>query len=291
MTRRFAIFVSGLVFAAMQVALAQTGGLRLPGAIVAGNAFSIQTLGSGTAVLYIVGPGQALKRKVQLGEKTSFEPGDLRNAGHYVALLVGKSSEESGTFDVIAANQPAALSFLAKPSRLSVDLHDGISGVAYVFDSYQNLILAPTQVLFQLSGAAGSGQIRTALTRNGVAWTRMDSASKEGAAQFLARAGNATGTRVIQLVPGNPCSLRVTARSSGQRLSVQTEPVHDCGGNAVPDGTIVTFTETYSGGEATVDVPLKRGIAQTEMPAHNGARISVATGVVMGNEIRWEQQR
>ncbi len=291
MKSRFALFVSGLVLATMQVALAQTGGLGLPGAVVAGNAFSIQTLGSGTAVLYIVGPGQVMKRKVQLGEKTSFAPGDLRNAGHYVALLVGKLSEESGTFDVIAANQPATLSFLAKPSRLSVDLHDGISGVAYVFDSYQNLIVAPTQVLFQLSRAAGGGQIRTALTRNGVAWTRMDSASKEGAAQFVARTGSATGTRVIQLVPGNPCSLRVTARPSGQRLSVQTEPVRDCGGNAVPDGTIVTFTETYSGGEATVDVPLKRGIAQTEMPAHNGARISVATGVVMGNEIRWEKQR
>ena len=291
MKSRFILFVSGVALAAMQVALAQTGSLRLPAAVAAGNAFSIQTLGSGTAVLYIVGPGQALKRKVQLGEKTSFASGDLRNAGHYVALLVGKSSAESGTFDVVAANQPAALSFLAKPSRLSVDLHDGISGVAYVFDSYQNLILAPAQVVFQLSGAPGGGQIRTALTRNGVAWTRMDSNSKEGSAQFIARTGSATGTRVIQLVPGNPCSLIVTARPSGQRLSVQTEPVRDCGGNAVPDGTIVTFTETYSGGEATVDVPLKRGIAQTEMPAHNGARISVATGVVMGNEIRWEKQR
>jgi hypothetical protein len=41
----------------------------------------------------------------------------------------------------------------------------------------------------------------------------------------------------------------------------------------------------YTGGEATVDVPLKRGVARTEMPAYNGATISVATGVVMGNEI------
>jgi hypothetical protein len=50
----------------------------------------------------------------------------------------------------------------------------------------------------------------------------------------------------------------------------------------------VTFTETWDGGQTTVDVPLKRDIAQAEVPAHMGARLSVATGVVMGNEIRWE---
>ena len=61
----------------------------------------------------------------------------------------------------------------------------------------------------------------------------------------------------------------------------------DCNGNAVPDGTIVTFTEMYAGRQATVDVPLKRGIARTELPAFGGAVISVAAGVVMGNEIRW----
>ena len=53
----------------------------------------------------------------------------------------------------------------------------------------------------------------------------------------------------------------------------------------MPDGTIVTFTETYPGGEATVDDPLKHGVAQIQMPTHNGAKISVASGVVMGNEI------
>ena len=68
---------------------------------------------------------------------------------------------------------------------------------------------------------------------------------------------------------------------------LQTDPVRDCSGNPVPDGTIVTFTESYAGSQSTVDVPLKRGIAHTELPAHAGATISVAAGVVMGNEIRW----
>jgi hypothetical protein len=65
--------------------------------------------------------------------------------------------------------------------------------------------------------------------------------------------------------------------------------VRDCNGNAVPDGTIVTFTEVYGDGQSTVDVPLKRGIAEVQMADHNGATISVASGVVLGNQIRWEK--
>jgi hypothetical protein len=291
MRSRLSILLASLIWIASAQLVAQTSGLRLPKTVEAGSAFSIPGTGSGKAVLYVVGPGQVLRREVQLGETVSFASGELHNAGHYLIVLVGGSSTESGAFDVTAAQQPTALSFIAKPSRLPVDLHDGISGVAYVFDRFQNLVLQPTQVSFQLSGVAGAPQMRTELTRNGVAWTKMDSASKEGAAQFEARVGDAGGKRVIQQVPGDPCRLRMNARASGQRMVLETEPVRDCAGNAVPDGTIVTFTETYSGGEATVDVPLKRGIARTEMPVYNGATISVATGVVLGNEIHWGREQ
>jgi hypothetical protein len=286
-----AFLLGGLIIVAVPLALAQTGRLHLPDRVEAGSAFSMQSSGSGNAVLYIVGPGQVLRRAVRLGEATLFAPGELHNAGHYLAVLVGGSSTQSAGFDVIAGHQPAILSFLAKPSRLPVDVHDGISGVAYVFDAFQNLALAPTQVSFQLSGVAGAVQTRTAPTHNGVAWTKMNSAAKQGGAQFVARVGEATSTRVIQQVPGDPCHLRMSARPSGQRLAVETEPVRDCSGNALADGTIVTFTETYGGGESTVDVPLKRGVARTDMPAYRGAKISVATGVFIGNEIRWGKER
>ncbi len=287
-SRLTSLFFGGLILvASSQLAVTQTSGLRLPKTVEAGASFSIESAGSGNATLYIVGLGQVLRREVQLGETTSFAPGDLHNAGHYLVLLVAGSSQESGAFDVIAAPQASTLSFLAKPSRVPVDLHDGISGVVYVFDTFQNLILKPTQASFQLSGVGGAPQARTVLTRNGVAWTKMDSASKEGTAQFVARVGSAVDTRVISQVPGDPCSLRMNARPSGQGIELETAPVRDCSGNAVPDGTIVTFTETYDGGEATVDVPIKRGIARTEMPGYNGATISVATGVVLGNEIHW----
>jgi hypothetical protein len=261
--------------------------MSLPKTVEAGSAFSIQNSSSGKAVLYIVGPGQVLRRDVQPGSATVFPSGTLYNAGHYSVILVGPSSTDSGAFDVVPANQPAALSFLAKPSRLQVGLHNGISGAVYVFDAYQNLIAAPTPVSFELSNLSGAMQTHAVVSRDGAAWITMDSSPKEGAAKFVARTGGVSSTRVIEQVPGEPCGLRMSAHQSGQKLDLETDPVRDCSGNAVPDGTIVTFTETFNGSQSTADVPLKRGIARIEMPAYNGARISVASGVVMGNEIRW----
>jgi len=282
--------LAGLVGTTMQMAVAENGGMSFPKTVQAGDAFSIQSTGSGKAALYIVGPQQVLKRDVQLGETISIPTGTLYNAGHYLAILSGPSSTDQSGFDVVPANKPAALSFLAKPSRISVNMHSGITGAVYVFDAFQNLMTAPTPVSFQLSGTSGATQTHTATARNGVAWTEMDSATKEGAAKFVAQVGAIFSTRVIEQVPGDPCGLRMSARQSGERLELQTDPVRDCNGNAVPDGTIVTFTESYNGTQSTVDVPLKRGIARVEMPAHDGARISAATGVVLGNEIRWGKQ-
>src|SRR6202167_6089196 len=113
MKRRSTFFLGGLVLAAMPLSFAQSGSLRLPKTVEAGSAFSIQSTGSGKAVLYIVGPGQVLKRNVQLGEPEVFAPGDLHNQGHYLAVLVSGSSTENGAFDVTAAQQPSTLSFLA----------------------------------------------------------------------------------------------------------------------------------------------------------------------------------
>jgi hypothetical protein len=280
-----------MIVATITPAYAQAMHMTLPKRAEAGKPFVIQTTGTGRAVIYIVGFGQAMRQEVQLGEAMSVAAGVLHNAGHYEAVLAAGSSSETEAFDVVPASQVANVSFLAKPSRLPVGLPNGISGAVYVFDAYQNLILTPTPVSFQLSGGSGVSQTRTVATRNGYAWTQMDSSSKEGAARFVARVGDISSTRIIQEVPGDPCGLRVSARPSGQKIELQTDPLKDCTGNAVPDGTIVTFTEAYGGTQTTVDVPLKRGIAQTELPAYNGAKISAAAGVVMGNEIRWGRQQ
>jgi len=275
-----------VVLSASSLSVAQSSSLRIPAHVEAGTPFEIQTQGSGAAVLYIIGPSDALRRNVQLGESVAFGSDDLHNAGHYSAFIVGGSISDSAQFDVLPSHQPATLSFLAKPSRLPVDLSGGISGVVYIFDVFKNLIIQPQEVSFRLSVSDAAPQSRTVTSHEGVAWLKMNSASRAGVANFQATAGNVEERRIIQQVAGNPCRLRMNARESGDRVALETDPVRDCSGNAVPDGTIVTFTETYAGNQSTVDVPLKRGVAKTELPAHKGALISVATGVVLGNEIR-----
>lgn len=279
-----------LIVASAQHAVAASGDIRIPKTIEAGKAFSIQIGANRNAVLYIVGPDQVLRRDVPYDGAADLPAGLLYHAGHYLVVLIGTSSTDSGSFDVVPSSQPADLNFLAKPSRLSVGLHNGISGTAYVFDSYQNLITTPTPVSFELSNASGAIQNHTAESRYGAAWVTLDSTPKEGTAKFIAHTSTTSSTRVIEEVASEPCGLRITAKQLGHNLDVQTDPVRDCNGNAIPDGTVVTFTETYDGSQSTADVPLKHGIAQVEMPAYAGARISVASGVVMGNEIQWGKQ-
>jgi len=284
---RFAWLVSAIVLAAFQLAGAQ--GLTLPETIQAGAAFDVQISGTGNGTLYIVGPSQVLQQKVTLGQTASFDSGTLTNAGIYTVVLTGGSSTEHRTLNVLPAKDAAHITFLARPSRLPVNLHNGISGAVYVFDAYHNLIIKPMPVSFDLTPPSGAAQQRKATTVDGAAWVQLNSTPKEGMGKFVASADGVTSQRIVEQVPGAPCRLQMSASRSGQQLELQTEPVRDCSGNAVPDGTIVTFTEDYKGMQSTVDVPLKRGIAKVEMPAHNGATITVASGVVLGNEIHWTE--
>ncbi len=289
MTQRWTILIGSLMLSS-GLAAAQNGSLTLPKAIQAGSAFSVQTAGTGKAVLYIVGLGQVIKRDLQLGETAEFPAATIFNAGHYITILVRESTpSEESSFDVVPAAKVADITFLARPSRLPVGLHGGITGAAYVFDAYQNLMVTPVPVSFELTSPSGTIQKHAEQTHFGAAWTEMDATTQQGADRFVARAADVSSLRIVGQVPGDPCGLKMSAHPDGQQLLLQTQPVRDCSGNAVPDGTIVTFTESYGGAQSTVDVPLKRGIAEVRMPAHPGARISIASGVVLGNEIRWEK--
>lgn len=281
-----AMFLTVGTLLAAVASQAQGDNLGFPKSVVAGSAFSAKLPGSGQGTLYIVGPGQVVKRDVHLGETTSFEAGVFGTAGRYVALLNGESTQ----FDVTPASKPSDLSFLAKPSRLPVGIHEGISGAVYLFDQYRNLIASsPVPVLFQLTTPAGVTETRASVARYGAAWADFDSTPREGNDKFVVSADGASSLRIIRQVPGDPCAIKMSATQAGPKIHLTTEPVRDCSGNAVPDGTVVTFTQTYDGSESTVDVPLKRGIAEVQMPDHPGATISVASGVVLGNQIRWSK--
>jgi hypothetical protein len=67
---------------------------------------------------------------------------------------------------------------------------------------------------------------------------------------------------------------------------VETEPVRDCAGNPVPDGTIVSFTAKDGDEISTVDAPIKQDVARARIKANGSVVISAASGVVMGNELR-----
>lgn len=270
---------------ALSSALAFAAELSIPKQVTAGSDVNITTAGSGEATLILVGPSHVSRHKVQLGEPFTLQGEEVRRAGRYIAVIKG-GGDASASFFVTAA-APANAAFLAQPSRVPAARPDAISGNAFVMDNYDNLVTAPTAVRFELAVPGTSPETRTATSKDGVAWVRMPSGRREGAAQFTASIKGASTKRVVQQVAAEPCNLRMRAQPSKTGIIVETDPIRDCNGNAVPDGTIVTFTQVDANGKSTVDARIKRGIARAELPAAQGANISVASGVVVGNEIRW----
>jgi hypothetical protein len=149
--------------------------------------------------------------------------------------------------------------------------------------------LSPTTVDFRIAPASGASFSRQSSTRNGVTWIRMDSTPHEGRVQVTAALTNAKGhvekARVIQQVAAEACALRMRAVPTGNIVTLETDPVRDCSGNALPDGTVVSFTMADQAGKSTVDVPIKKGVARTQFNVHGPAQISVACGVVLGNDL------
>src|SRR5581483_2097353 len=162
---------------------------------------------------------------------------------------------------------------------------DGISAVAFVHDSFSNIVLKPEPVTFSIMPKNEKPVSAQRNSENGIAWVRLTSAKKEGPTKLGASIGHADEIRVVQQVAADACNLRIKASRDKQGFLIETDPVHDCSGNPVPDGTVVSFTESDSAGKTTVDVPIKRGVAKVEMPIDGRAKITVASGVVTGNEL------
>jgi hypothetical protein len=259
-------------------------GIRVPSFVVAGDAATVSTSGSGKATFYLIGPGVSRKNDITLGSEIQLATEDLRNAGAYLAIVCSDSCR-SAAFYVIAG-KPASLTFLVHPSRVPVAQENAVSGVALPFDQFHNLVLAPMAVNFQLATGNVSLQTRAVTTKDGAAWFRTTSGKSAGSVQVVATAGELSTRRIVQQVASDPCNLRIKGERTANGILVQTEPVHDCSGNAVPDGTIVTFTATEATGKSTVDAPIKKGIARAEMSTLGDTVISVASGVAMGNDLR-----
>jgi hypothetical protein len=257
--------------------------MRVPESLVAGEATTIATSGSGKASFYLIGPGVSRKSDVSLGEEILIESGELRVAGEYLALLCSGTCH-SGTFYVTAA-KPASLTFLVHPSRVPVAASDAVSGVALAFDQFRNLGMPPQTINVQLSAGNIALFSKSIQTQHGVAWFRTTSGKSAGALQVTASMGEFSTRRAVQEVASDPCNLRIKGERTRSGILVETEPVHDCAGNVVSDGTIVTFTANGADGKSTVDAPIKQGVARAQIEAPGAEVISVASGVVIGNEL------
>jgi hypothetical protein len=272
------------------VASALASEIHAPAQTSAGSEISISTSGSGDATFYLIGPASATKKKVQAGSDIRVEGDELDNSGRYIAILCASDGCTSTSFFVnpAAANR---LGLLVHPSRVPTGKANGISTVAFVFDNFHNLVLKPQPIKFSITPKGGKEVSASRESQNGVAWVRISSANKEGATKIGAEIGHADEVRVVQQVAADACNLRIKASRAKENYLVETDPVRDCSGNSVPDGTVVSFTKTDSAGKTTVDVPIKRGVAKVEMPVQGQARITVASGVVTGNELEVSASR
>ena len=258
--------------------------LSAPASAVAGNAATIGTNGSGNATFYLNGPSISVKRDVQLGQDIPLAASELQSAGRYVATACAGECTSIGFF--VAPAKPSSMTFLVHPSRAPVSQNDVISGVAIPFDEFHNLVLAPETVQFQWAAKDSNPTAHSAQTRDGIAWFRTGSGKTVGALQVVASISDLTAKRVVQQVASDPCALRIKGQPTSKGILVETEPVRDCSGNPVPDGTIVTFSAKNGNETSVVDAPVKQDVARATLLVKGPVVVSAASGVAMGNELR-----
>lgn len=279
-----AFLLSALLFCAAVGATAQETQLRVPSETVAGQRASIATTGNGSATFYLSGPSMSLKREVQLGQNVDLAANELQSAGRYVAVLCTSTCTSAGFF--VAPGKPASLTFIVHPSRAPVGLNDVISGVALSFDQFHNLVVSPSTVQFQLSAKNSGSTSHAVQTHDGIAWFRTSSGKSAGPLQISASIQDLVARRVVQQVASDPCNLRIKGQRTSKGIVVETEPVKDCSGNPVPDGTIVTFTAKNGRDVSFVDAPVKQDVARATLLASGPVVVSAASGVASGNELR-----
>lgn len=276
----------GLSLALVSAAsVAQEPTVTTPDRVTAGTAFAVSVAGQGKGTLYLLGPSHVLKREIEFGKDTPIAGSDVSSSGIY-QITVCAADCATKMVEVQPAS-PARLGFLLHPSRVPVSTTNAVNGTAIAFDQQNNIVTAPAEVTFRIAPAGEKVSEKTVRTVRGVAAFQMDSRPTQGKLEVTASLANTSEPRVIQQVASEACALRMTAAPSGSTITLQTDPIRDCKGNPLPDGTIVSFTKIDSIGKSTVDTPIKKDRAITQFSVSGPARISVACGVVLGNEISW----
>ena len=244
---------------------------------------TLQAPGSGSTTLYLFGPGGASKRTVQRGS-IELSGDELKVAGRYTAIVDGSSA----SFFVTAAplerspSSPILRACLPPPAARCW---------VRPFSSTAFRILCSRQLRSAFGWPwrdVGRRAQRDRQEWSGLGAVEFRTPQRPGAVHRFLRRGSMRGVWCSRLRP-------IPVRHSHERLACsptatfwwRPRPFKDCSGNAVPDGTIVTFTSADAAGRSTVDARIKRGFARAELPRSSSATLSVAAGVVLGNEIHW----
>jgi hypothetical protein len=225
-----------------------------------------------------------VKRDVQLGKQISLAPQELQASGRYVAVLCANACTSAIFF--AAPAKPSSLIFLVHPSRAPVGQNDVISGVALPYDEFHNLVVTPTTVDFELRAKGAAPASHSVQSHDGIAWFHTNSGKSAGPLQVTASLNEVSARRVVQQVASEPCNLRIKGQRTPKGISIETDPMRDCAGNPVPDGTVVTFTARSGNEVSTVDAPVKQDVARAQIAMKGPVVVSAASGVVMGNELR-----
>jgi hypothetical protein len=284
MSLRVLTFLSGVLCALVSASAAQVA-INAPDHVTAGDGFSISVEGQGSGTLYLLGPSRAIKRSIEFGKNTTITGSDVSSSGIY-QFVVCSSECSTKTLEVQPATA-ARLGFVLHPSRVRVSTPNAVNATAIVFDKQNNVVLSPAEITFHIASDGRGITEKPVRTVRGIATLQMDSRPTQGTLEVTAILGKTSEPRVIQQVASEACGLRMSAVSSGSGITLQTDPIRDCKGNPLPDGTIVSFTKIDAAGKSTVDTPIKKDRAVAQFSASGPARISVACGVVVGNEIAW----
>ncbi len=119
---------------------------------------------------------------------------------------------------------------------------------AIPFDAFGNPVAEGTPVQFRLLRPDGSLEMINTRVTNLLAWQRINSSTHAGRTVVVVTAGEAHGPEAsLNETPGWPVAFRLSADPPGlpadgsRLLTLRTSPIKDRYGNALLDGTLVTF--------------------------------------------------
>lgn len=212
------------------------------------------------------------------------EATETRVAGalHLQARWAGRTAQSTLTIQPGAPVEP--LLVLAGPRSIPADGAHATMVVTVPQDRFANGVADATQVTVQAlhpTGATSTGEQRgeheviEAPVQSLLTWTRVKSRTTAGPIYLAARAGDAHSVEQrVLAVPGPPAPFTIYAHpqqltaDGNQLITIATSRVVDRFGNALLDGTAVTFVaEAAKGGQRTVPAQLIAGTATVQVQA------------------------